>query len=92
VSGENYGPLSEKCIQMHKIKTEISTEVKTFLEFRGHKLLCCLHSLLNEKLNSSEKLVKIKLYPPPLNEIHAPPKIYQVKNGCTRMTKSMRES
>ena len=31
---------------------------KTFLEFRGCNLLCCLHSLLNAKLHFRQRLVK----------------------------------
>ena len=32
------------------------------LEHRGQKFLCCLHPLLNEKINFSYKLAKIQIH------------------------------
>jgi hypothetical protein len=55
---------------------------------RDHKLLCCLHSLLNEKLNYSYRFVKIELWilSQPSSQPPTPPENYpQAKNGwCKR--------
>jgi hypothetical protein len=40
-------PSSETCVLMHKIMIDLL--ILIFLEFRGQKLLCHLHLLLNEK-------------------------------------------
>jgi hypothetical protein len=47
--------ISEKSIKMPKICIVrfIELKKKTFLESTGHKTLCRLHSLLNEKANFS---------------------------------------
>jgi len=47
---------------MHKIEIARSVEVnKKILGSKDHTLLCCPHSLLNEKLRFSETSVKMLL-------------------------------
>lgn len=47
-----------------------------FTKSTDSKLLCCLHSLLTEKLNFCYRLVKIKVVIFPPFQAHGPPKIY----------------
>jgi hypothetical protein len=50
-----------KNIYMDKMEIVRPIEVSKILESEGHKLLSCPHSVLNEMLNFSHKLMKIKL-------------------------------
>jgi len=38
---------------MHKIEIVRFIEVNKILEFKSHKLLCCIESVFNKKLNFS---------------------------------------
>jgi hypothetical protein len=68
---------SQKCIQTLKLQMVIFFEANEhFRESKGHELLCSLHSVLNEKLDFSYRLVKIKLKFSSPSKFMDPPEIY----------------